>query len=95
MARLKANDIVEKNYFDHISPTYGTIFEMLNSNNYTYGNASENIAKNVNADSAINSLMNSESHKKNILNENFNYTGIAVVNNASFGKIFVEIFVSK
>ena len=95
IARLKAQDIVENKYFSHSSPTYGTIFEMLHTNNISYSKASENIARNLNADGAIQSLMNSESHKKNILSENFNYTGIAVVNSVDWGKVFVEIFVAK
>lgn len=95
IARLKAQDIIENKYFSHTSPTYGTIFEMLQQNNISYSSASENIARNINADSAIECLMNSESHRKNILSDNFNYTGIAVLNSIDYGKIFVEIFISK
>lgn len=95
IARLKANDIVEKNYFSHTSPTYGSIFDMLKSNNITYTKASENIARNTNASSAIDNLMKSESHKNNILSSDFEYTGIAVTNSINYGKIFVEIFISK
>ncbi len=95
IARLKANDIVENKYFAHTSPSYGTIFEMLHSNEITYHKASENIARNLNAQSAIETLMNSEAHKGNILSQDFNYTGIAVTNSPEYGKIFVEIFIAK
>ena len=95
VARLKAKDIVENNYFSHTSPTYGTLFEMLQNNQISYSKASENIARNINADSAISNLMSSESHKKNILSQDFNYTGISVVNCKDYGKVFVEIFVAK
>ncbi len=95
LARLKANDIVEKKYFAHTSPTFGTLFEMLANHNFSYSKASENIARNLNADGAIQSLMNSPAHKSNILSNAFNYTGIAVVNSIEYGKIFVEIFVAK
>lgn len=95
VARLKAQDIVENKYFSHTSPKYGTFFEMLQNNNISYNKASENIARNVNADGAIENLMNSESHKNNILSEDFNYTGIAVMNSIDWGKIFVQIFVAK
>ena len=88
IARLKAQDIVENKYFSHTSPIYGTIFEMLHSNNISYSKASENIARNINADGAIESLMNSEAHKANILSHDFNYTGIAVVNRVDFRKDF-------
>jgi len=95
LARLKCNDIVETRNFSHTSQKYGTLFEMLANNNVSYTLASENIAKGLNADSAIQSLMNSDAHKNNILSENFKYTGIAVVNSATLGKVFVQIFVSK
>lgn len=95
VARLKAQDIADKKYFSHTSPTYGTLFEMLKNHKVTYSTASENIARNINADSAIESLMNSSAHKSNILSENFNYTGIAVVNSIEYGKIFVQIFIGK
>lgn len=95
VARLKCQDIVNKKYFSHTSPTYGSIFEMLQNNNISYGKASENIARNSNADGAIESFMNSELHKKNILSQEFNYTGVAVVNSIDYGKVFVEIFVAK
>lgn len=95
IARLKAQDIVENKYFSHTSPTYGTFFEMLQNNNVSYSKASENIARNLNADSALKSLMNSESHKNNILSKDFNYTGLAVVNSIDYGKVFVQIFIAK
>lgn len=95
VARLKAKDLVEKNYFSHISPTYGTPFEMLKSNNIAYKTASENIAGNSSIEGAVTSWMNSESHKENILSNNYNYTGIAVVDSIAYGKIIVELFVGK
>lgn len=95
LARLKANDLVENGYFSHTSPIYGTVFEMLRNNTISYSKASENIARNLTAEDAIKNLMNSDSHKNNILSQEFNYTGIGVVNNPKSGKIFVEIFISK
>ena len=95
LARLKANDIVENKYFSHTSPKYGTLFEMLVNNHISCSKASENIARNLNADSAVESLMNSTSHKNNILSQDFNYTGIGVVNSVDYGKVFVEVFVAK
>lgn len=95
VARLKANDIIENNYFAHISPVYGTPFEMLKSNNINYKTASENIAGNASLDDAFNSWINSESHKANILSNTFNYTGIAVVDSIAYGKIIVELFIGK
>lgn len=95
LARLKAEDLVKNNYFSHISPTYGTPFEMLKSHNIEYKIASENIAGNPSLENAVSSWMNSESHKENILSNLYNYTGIAVVDSIAYGKIIVELFVGR
>jgi uncharacterized YkwD family protein len=95
VARLKAEDLVKNNYFSHISPTYGTPFEMLKANSIAYKTASENIAGNSSISSAVKSWMDSEDHKNNILSNNYNYTGIAVVDSIAYGKIIVELFVGR
>lgn len=95
VAKLKANDIVQNNYFSHISPTFGTPFEMLKSHNISYKTASENIAGNSNIQSAFDAWISSDSHKGNILSNDYNYTGIAVVDSIAYGKIIVELFIGK
>lgn len=95
VARLKAQDLVQNSYFSHISPTYGTPFEMLKSHSISYKTASENIAGNSNISSAVNSWLASEDHKKNILSNDYNYTGIAVVDSIAYGKIIVELFIGR
>ena len=95
LARLKAQDLVDNNYFSHISPTYGTPFEMLKSNNISYKTASENIAGNSDINLAVQSLLNSETHKNNILSNEYNYTGIGVVDSIAYGKIIVQLFVGR
>lgn len=95
VAKLKAEDLVKNNYFSHISPTYGTPYEMLKSYNISYKSGSENIAGNSNIKSAFESFMESESHKNNILSNEYNYTGIAVVDSIAYGKIIVEFFIGR
>ena len=91
----KAKDLVENNYFSHTSPTYGSPFEMLKNHNITYKIASENIAGNPSLSGALDSWISSESHKNNILNNDYNYTGIAVVDSIAYGKVIVELFIGK
>ncbi len=93
VADLKANDLVENNYFSHVSENLGTPFEMLESNNIQYTVAGENLAGNVNSSKAVEAWINSPTHKANILDEEFKYTGISVVESPVYGKIFVQIFV--
>ena len=95
VARIKAEDMVANNYFSHTSPTYGSPFDMLRSFKITYKTAGENIAANSSNDNAVTSWMNSSGHKANILNSNFNYTGIGVVSSPKYGKVFVQMFIGK
>ena len=95
VARIKAEDMVTNNYFSHNSPTYGSPFDMLKSFKISYKTAGENIAANSSNSGAVNAWMNSSGHKANILNGNFNYTGIGVVSSSKYGKIFVQMFIGK
>lgn len=95
VARIKAQDMVDNNYFAHESPIYGSPFNMLKSFKISYKTAGENIAANSSNSGAVTSWMNSSGHKANILNSNFNYTGIGVVSSSRYGKIFVQMFIGK
>lgn len=95
IARLKAQDLVENDYFSHISEKYGDISAMLSDNNVSFKTVGENIAGNNGMVGAVEAWMNSENHKKNILSAEYNYTGIAVVESQRYGKIFVQVFVGK
>lgn len=95
VARAKAKDMVDNNYFSHNSPTYGSPFDMMKSFGITYKAAGENIAGNSSNSGAVNAWMNSEGHKANILSNNYNYTGLAVVNSPKYGKIYVQMFIGK
>ena len=95
VARVKAQDMVDNNYFSHNSPTYGLPYQMLNSFKISYKTAGENIAGNSSNSAAVTAWMNSSGHKANILNSSFNYTGIGVVKGSKYGKIYVQLFLGK
>lgn len=92
LARLKAKDMVENNYFSHTSPTYGSPFEMMRAFGVTYSFAGENLAGASTVEAAHQALMNSPGHRANILNPNFKEVGIGVVPGSAYGKIFVQLF---
>lgn len=95
VAKIKAQDMVDNNYFEHNSPIYGTPFNMIKSFGISYKTAGENIAGNATNNGAVTAWMNSQGHRANILNENFEYTGIGVVNSSKYGKIYVQMFIGK
>lgn len=87
--------MVNKKYFSHTSPTYGTPFAMMINNGVTYKTAGENIAGNPSIEGAFNAWMNSEGHKKNILSNNYNYIGIGIVKSDTYGYILVTMFIGR
>ena len=93
IARLKAEDIVENEYFSHTSENLGTPFQMLETHNIKYISAGENLAGNTTPQRAVESWINSPSHKDNILDEDFEYTGVCVINSPVYGKVFVQLFI--
>lgn len=95
VARLKAIEMVEKDYFSHTSPTYGSPFEMMDQMGITYKVAGENIAGNISPEEAINAWMQSEGHRDNILENGYNYTGIGIAKSPKYGNIFVQMFIGR
>lgn len=95
VSRIKAQDLVDNNYFAHESPVYGTPFNMLKNFGITYKSAGENLAGNSNNNAAVTAWMNSSGHRANILNSSYNYTGIGVVSSPKYGKIYVQMFIGK
>lgn len=95
VARIKAQDMVNNNYFSHTSPTYGSPFDMMKSFKISYNTAGENIAGNSSNSDAVTAWMNSSGHRANILNSSFNQTGIGVVKGSKYGKIYVQMFIGK
>lgn len=95
LARMKSQDMVDKNYFSHQSPTYGSPFDLLKSYNVSYMYAGENIAMNQSADAAFKAWMNSEGHKKNILNPNFTELGVGIAPKGSGSYIYTQLFIGR
>mgnify|MGYP000915922477 CR=1 FL=1 len=95
LARMKSQDMVDNNYFSHQSPTYGSPFDMLKSNNVSYMYAGENIAMNQSAEAAFKAWMNSEGHRKNILNPNFTELGIGISSKGNGSYIYTQLFIGR
>ncbi len=93
VAKYKSQDMHDKNYFDHISPTYGTPFTMMKNFGITYKSAGENIAKGQkSATEVVNAWMNSEGHRANILNKNYTHIGVGFVQD---GNYWSQMFIQK
>jgi uncharacterized YkwD family protein len=93
VAAAKSQDMVEKDYFSHQSPTYGSPFDMLRSYGINYNCAGENLSIDKCADDAHTALLHSKVHRDNILNPNFIEIGIGIhaKRNASFA--YTQLFI--
>ncbi|MFG1733294.1 CAP domain-containing protein [Paenibacillus sp. 843] len=77
----KAKDMSNNNYFSHTSPTHGSPFDMMKAYGISYGYAGENIAKGQRTPQEVmNSWMNSQGHRENILSPNFTMIGVGYYN---------------
>jgi uncharacterized YkwD family protein len=95
VARIKAQDMIDNNYFSHNSPKYGSPFDMMRDFGIKYVQAGENIAGNQNVQDAQNALMNSPGHRQNILNPDYTHIGIGIKKGGPYGNMFSQMFVSK
>lgn len=72
LAHLKSQDMHDKLYFDHTSPTYGDPFQMMDDYGISFWYAGENIAAGQRTPQAVvTAWMNSPGHRANILTREF------------------------
>jgi len=93
VAEFKSQDMHDRNYFNHTSPTYGSPFTMIKNFGITYKSAGENIAKGQGtASEVVKAWMNSEGHRANILSKNFTHIGVGYVKD---GNYWTQMFIQK
>lgn len=93
LARKKSLDMIQNNYFGHVSPTYGSPFDMLKAAGISYRAAGENIAGAPTVARAHALLMASQGHRANILSSSYNRVGIGIVDGGPYGKMFTQLFI--
>jgi len=94
VARIKSNDMRDKRYFSHTSPTYGSPFTMIKNFGISYSTAAENIAAGQQtAQAVVSSWMNSPGHRANILNKNVTVIGVGLAKGGSYGYYWTQMFI--
>ncbi|MCX8035010.1 MAG: CAP domain-containing protein [Candidatus Dojkabacteria bacterium] len=98
VARAKANDLLQRQYWSHYDPEGRNIRYFLEEFNYTFSVAGENLAKDFYSHiDVVNAWMNSPSHRQNILEPRYREIGVAVVEGNFLGKytnLVVQVFAS-
>lgn len=96
VATLKSQDMIDKNYFSHTSPTYGSPFDMMKKFNISYRTAGENIAMGQKTPAqVVEAWMNSEGHRANILNANYTDLGVGVAKSSKGTIYWTQMFIGK
>lgn len=91
VARYKSQDMKDKGYFAHNSPTYGTPFQMIKAFGLSFRTAGENIARGYATPQAVvNGWMNSSGHRANILNSAYTRIGVGYV---AQGNYWTQMFI--
>lgn len=96
VARLKAQDMVDNNYFSHHSPTLGWPPEMVRNAgiSYRYG-VGENIVEARSVTRAHYQLLASPTHRANMLDPGFTDVGIGVVADKYGGVMAAQEFIGR
>jgi len=91
-ARAHSRDMFERGYFAHDTPEGITPSERLTTRNITYGIMGENLALAPDVNLAHRGLMNSPTHRENILFPEFKKIGIGALNGGIYGIMFSQEF---
>ena len=92
-AQAKSQDMKNKNYFSHTSPTYGSPFDQMKSMGVTYKSAAENIAQGQrSATEVVSAWMKSPGHKANIMNGSYTHIGVGL---SDSGYYWTQQFIGK
>lgn len=91
VARYKSQDMHDKGYFSHTSPTYGSPFTMIKNFGLSYKTAGENIAMGYKTpQEVVRSWMNSSGHRANILGSGYTQIGVGYV---ADGNYWTQMFI--
>jgi len=98
-ANAKVYDMIDKQYFNHISPDGKTPWTFIVDSGYEYSKAGENLAVGFNNyTDVINAWMKSQSHRDNILKAEYENIGIGIARGVLDGKevlVIVQMFGTK
>ncbi|QCX33437.1 SafA/ExsA family spore coat assembly protein [Caloramator sp. E03] len=94
VARYKSQDMIDKKYFSHTSPTYGSPFTMMQNFGIRFSSAGENIAYGQRTPQEVmNAWMNSSGHRANILSPSYTQIGVGLAKDANGVCYWTQMFI--
>lgn len=87
-AQVKAQDILDRQYFEHTAPDGTELSDLVDNQNYEYVRIGENLALGTFKDDAdvVTAWMNSPGHRANILEGKYTEIGIGIASGTYEGK---------
>jgi len=96
LAIIKAQDMIQRKYFDHYSPYYGHPWDMATLFDYEFTRFGENIGRNFNQPKdVVDAWMASEEHRENMLKETYTNIGVGIKADSRGNYYWVQLFSSK
>lgn len=93
VARAHSRDMFLRHYFSHIDPDDNDPLKRVLAGGVSFTVVGENIVYAPDVTVAHTGLMNSEGHRKNILDPAFHRIGIGVINSGIYGEMFTQNFI--
>lgn len=93
-ARYKSQDMINRGYFAHQSPTYGSPFDMIESFGISMAAGGENIAMGQRTpQEVVTAWMNSPGHRGNMLGTSFTEIGVGVAKSKNGSYYWTQMFI--
>ncbi len=92
VGRSHSKDMFGRGYFSHYSPEGKDVGDRLQDAGIAYTYAGENLALAPDVTRANNGLINSEGHRRNILDPAFEKIGVGAIDGGVYGKMFTQVF---
>jgi uncharacterized YkwD family protein len=93
LAREKSEDMRDKNYYDHHSPTYGDPCPHMQKKGVKWSYCGENItASQPTPEEAMKVWMDSKGHRENILSKNYTHIGVGYAKGGKYKHYWTQQF---
>lgn len=93
VAKMHSRDMAEHNFFEHTNLDGKSPFDRMREHGISYGAAAENIAAGQrSAEEVMQSWMNSDGHRRNIMNPEFEKLGVGIAYGGSYGIYWTQCF---
>ena len=93
IARAKSQEMMEKGYFSHESPTWGKAASMLTAFGYAYNGVGENIAHHATVEKAEAAFLSSSAHRIIMMGSQWKKVGIGITMDKNGSVYVTELFV--